>query len=36
VKRLRDQRTFPGVEPLVKQMAEDVEQTRALLAPRLA
>jgi riboflavin kinase/FMN adenylyltransferase len=34
VTRLREQRTYTGVEPLVAQIAEDVEQTReALGAP---
>jgi riboflavin kinase/FMN adenylyltransferase len=31
VARLREQRTYDGIEPLVAQIREDVEQTRALL-----
>ena len=29
--RLREMRTYQGIEPLVAQIAEDVEQTRAAL-----
>jgi riboflavin kinase/FMN adenylyltransferase len=32
VSRLREQRTYPGVEPLVEQIREDVAQTREALA----
>jgi riboflavin kinase/FMN adenylyltransferase len=32
VARLRPMVTFDGVEPLVAQMAEDVEQARRVLA----
>ncbi len=32
VARLREQRTYMGVEPLIAQIAEDVEQTRAMLS----
>ena len=31
VSRLREQRTYAGIEPLVAQIAEDVAQTRALI-----
>jgi riboflavin kinase/FMN adenylyltransferase len=31
VARLREQRTYAGIEPLVTQISEDVQQTRALL-----
>jgi riboflavin kinase/FMN adenylyltransferase len=32
VARLREQRTYPGIEPLIKQIGEDVAQTRAALS----
>jgi riboflavin kinase/FMN adenylyltransferase len=31
VAHLREQRRYDGIEPLVAQIREDVEQTRALL-----
>jgi len=33
VARLREQRTYTGLEPLIEQIDDDVAQTRALLAP---
>jgi riboflavin kinase/FMN adenylyltransferase len=32
VARLRETRAYPGVEPLVEQIREDVVQTREILA----
>jgi FAD synthase len=33
VARLREQRTYTALAPLIEQIDDDVAQTRALLAP---